>query len=363
MNNDFPNAPQPHGQAARATPNPAPAAEGTAGNKGARAFQPATFADKNVRAPFPVAMASGISHQLSTSLPAWLRALYPFEPRAHTTPRGARMSYLDEGPRDTTEAVLMLHGNPTWSFFYRDLIRDLAPAHRCIAPDHIGMGLSEKPENYPYTLATRIADIEALVDALGLTRIHLVVHDWGGAIGFGLATRRPGLVGRIAIMNTAAFPDTHIPGRIALCRGGRLGKFIVRGLNGFAGPATWMAMHRRRLTRDEKRGYLYPYRSWANRVAVHQFVRDIPLEIDHPSRPVLEDIEEKLPLLAGPEHPKLLIWGKRDFCFNKHFLKRWRKIYPDALIVRFKDAGHYLLDDGGEEVRVRIATFLKTPQA
>ncbi|OAM91183.1 alpha/beta hydrolase [Termitidicoccus mucosus] len=308
-------------------------------------------------------MASGISHQLSTSLPAWLRALYPFEPRAHTTPRGARMSYLDEGPRDTTEAVLMLHGNPTWSFFYRDLIRDLAPAHRCIAPDHIGMGLSEKPENYPYTLATRIADIEALVDALGLTRIHLVVHDWGGAIGFGLATRRPGLVGRIAIMNTAAFPDTHIPGRIALCRGGRLGKFIVRGLNGFAGPATWMAMHRRRLTRDEKRGYLYPYRSWANRVAVHQFVRDIPLEIDHPSRPVLEDIEEKLPLLAGPEHPKLLIWGKRDFCFNKHFLKRWRKIYPDALIVRFKDAGHYLLDDGGEEVRVRIATFLKTPQA
>jgi haloalkane dehalogenase len=273
------------------------------------------------------------------------------------------MSYLDEGPRDTTKAVLLLHGNPTWSFFYRDLIRDLAPGLRCVAPDHIGMGLSEKPENYPYTLATRIADIESLVDARGRARVHHVVHDWGGAIGLGLATRRPGLVGRVTIMNTAAFPDTRIPGRIALCRGRRLGKFIVRGLNGFAGPATWMAMRRRRLTRDEKRGYLFPYRCWADRVAVHQFVRDIPLEIDHPTLPVLREIQQKLPLLAGPEHPKLLVWGERDFCFNTHFLNRWRTIYPDASVFRLKDAGHYLLDDAGTEARARIAAFLQETQA
>ena len=127
------------------------------------------------------------------------------------------MSYVDEGPR-ANEAVLMLHGNPTWSFFYRDLIRDLSPSIRCIAPDHIGMGLSDKPESYDYTLARRIADIEALVLSLGLKRVHLVVHDWGGAIGFGFASRRPEWIGRIVILNTAAFVSDKIPWRISLCR-------------------------------------------------------------------------------------------------------------------------------------------------
>src|SRR5690606_27025087 len=112
---------------------------------------------------------------------AGLAGSYPFVPRRFVTPRGAGMSYVDEGPRGD-EAVLMLHGNPTWSFYYRDLIKALQPTMRCVAPDHIGMGLSEKPENYDYTLATRIADIEALVAELGLKRVHLVVHDWGGAI-------------------------------------------------------------------------------------------------------------------------------------------------------------------------------------
>jgi pimeloyl-ACP methyl ester carboxylesterase len=103
-------------------------------------------------------------------IPAWLAPLYPFAPKSFVTAGGARLSYLDEGPR-SDEAVLMLHGNPTWSFYYRNLVRDLSPALRCIAPDHIGMGLSEKPEDYAYTLATRIADIEALVASLGLRRV------------------------------------------------------------------------------------------------------------------------------------------------------------------------------------------------
>src|SRR3954470_21664577 len=104
-----------------------------------------------------------------SAVPDWLKPLYPFTPQTAVTPRGAQMSYLDEGPR-SDEAVLMLHGNPTWSFYYRELVQTLAPMHRCIVPDHVGMGLSEKPENYPYTLATRIADVEALVEQLGLKR-------------------------------------------------------------------------------------------------------------------------------------------------------------------------------------------------
>jgi haloalkane dehalogenase len=292
------------------------------------------------------------------ALPAILRPLYPFAQHTFVTPRGPRMNYADEGPR-SGEAVLMLHGNPTWSFFYRDIIRALSPKIRCIAPDHVGMGLSEKPPagKYPYTLATRIADIEALVAALGLKRIHLIVHDWGGAIGFGLATRHLGKIGRVTILNTAAFPDTNIPSRIALCRAPLgLGALIVRGLNGFAWPATWMTMHRRKLTPAEKRGYLFPYDNWASRVAVHEFVRDIPMTPAHPTHPTLAEIERKLPLLAA--NPKLILWGGRDFCFNDHFYNRWRVIYPEAAAHRFPDAGHYLPDDGGAEVCSKIGHFL-----
>lgn len=288
-------------------------------------------------------------------LPDWLRSLYPFEPKCFTTAGGAKLSYLDEGPR-SDEAVLMLHGNPTWSFFYRDVVRDLSPAMRCIVPDHVGMGLSDKPEGYDYNLETRIADIEALVASLGLKRIHLIVHDWGGAIGFGFATRNPAMVGHIVILNTAAFFSVHIPKRIALCRAGVFGKWLVRGLNGFAGPASWMSTVRP-LAPDVKRGFLFPYDSWVNRVAVHRFVQDIPMCVSHPTRAVLDGIEAKLPLLAG--HEKMILWGGKDFCFNDHFLAHWRKIFPQAPVQRYADAGHYVLEDAGDDARRRIRDFLK----
>jgi pimeloyl-ACP methyl ester carboxylesterase len=284
-----------------------------------------------------------------------LRALYPFTPQGFFTPHGARMSFLDEGPR-SDEAVLMLHGNPTWSFFYRNLVRPVAPSMRCIVPDHIGMGLSDKPTDYPYRLATRIADIEALIASLGLKKIHLVVHDWGGAIGFGFATRHPELIGRITILNTAAFCSDRIPSRISLCRAGALGEFLVRGLNGFAWPATWMSMHARKLKEDEARGFLFPYDSWANRIAVHRFVTDIPLEDSHPSRATLEVIERGLSALADKK--KLIVWGAWDFCFHDAFLDRWREIYPEAEIRRLRESGHYVLEDGGEPALTMIRDFL-----
>src|ERR1051326_3857894 len=183
---------------------------------------------------------------MTPHIPDWLAREYPFTPKTFLTPRGATMSFLDEGPR-SDEAVLMLHGNPTWSFYYRRLVQQLAPKIRCVVPDHIGMGLSEKPGNYDYTLATRISDVEALVASLGLRRVHLVVHDWGGAIGFGFAVRHPEMIGRIVILNTAAFLADDIPFRITVCKWPLIGPLIVRGFNGFAGPAVTMAMHRRQL--------------------------------------------------------------------------------------------------------------------
>lgn len=291
-----------------------------------------------------------------TPVPAWLAAEYPFTPRTFRTPAGALMSYVDEGPR-ADEAVLMLHGNPTWSFYYRRLIRALSPTLRCLAPDHIGMGLSEKPENYAYTLASRIADIEALVTTLGLQRIHLVVHDWGGAIGFGVAGRHAMRIDRIVVLNTAAFAADRIPARIALCRAPVLGPLIVRGCNGFAGPATRMAMHRRKLTETEKRGYLLPYDSWANRVAVDAFVRDIPMTPAHPSWPALAQVEWGLGQFR--DRPALVMWGGRDFCFNDSFLDRWRTILPQAEVDRIADAGHYVIEDAHEEAVPRLAQFLQ----
>jgi haloalkane dehalogenase len=297
-------------------------------------------------------------------IPAWLQPLYPFTPQRFTTPGGAQMSYLDEGGRGqgrapsaepATEAVLMLHGNPTWSFYYRDLVKTLSPAFRCIVPDHIGMGLSEKPENYAYTLARRIDDIAALVAHLGLTRVHLVVHDWGGAIGFGFAARHPEMIGRIVILNTGAFPSQRIPARIALCKASFPGTALVRGLNGFAWPATWMSMARRTLSPDEKRGYLLPYDTWAHRVAVNAFVKDIPLSAAHPSWAAL------VAVAAGIEQfrktPVLIIWGGRDFCFNDSFYDEWRKRLPEAETLYLADAGHYVLDDAGAEVRPKIEAF------
>jgi cis-3-alkyl-4-acyloxetan-2-one decarboxylase len=288
--------------------------------------------------------------------PAFLAREYPFVPQGLMTAGGARMSYLDEGPRHD-HAVLMLHGNPTWSFYYRNLVRALAPTRRCVVPDHVGMGLSAKPQDYRYTLATRIADVESLIASLSLKKVDLVVHDWGGAIGLGFAARHPELVHRLVVMNTAAFAMNRIPARIALCKLPMLGPLLVRGLNGFARPATWMSMHRRSLTADEKRGYLLPYDSWANRVAVSAFVQDIPMTPAHPSWATLQQVEQGLARFF--DRQSLIVWGGQDFCFNDLFLERWRQTLPQAEVVRIEDAGHYVLEDARDQVVPRIAQFLR----
>lgn len=294
----------------------------------------------------------------ATPIPGWLVAEYQFTPRRFALSDGTALSFLDEGPRSDS-AVLMVHGNPTWSYYYRHLVRALAPARRCVVPDHVGMGFSPKPAARAYTLEQRITDLEDWVASLGLRQLDLVVHDWGGAIGLGFAGRHPEKVRRLVILNTAAFPDARIPARIAVCRLPLLGPLLVRGLNGFAWPATRMAMARRRLSADERRGYLLPYGSWTDRVAVNAFVRDIPMEQGHPTRATLEAVEAGLSRLREKE--AMIVWGGRDFCFNDHFLGRWRVILPTAAVHHLADAGHYVLDDARDEVVPLIRTFLERP--
>jgi len=294
---------------------------------------------------------------MDTVIPEHLKKEYPYTPKSFLTPWGVKMSYLDEGTSPKpNQAVLFIHGNPTWSFFYRKLIPRVFNSYRCIVPDHIGMGLSDKPLDYSYTLKTRIDDIEALVNALGLTRVHLVVHDWGGAIGMGLAVRNPTLIDKIVILNTAAFPSKILSKRIAFCRLPYLGPWFIRALNGFAWPATWMTMHTRKLTVIEKEGYLLPYDSWNNRVAVNAFVQDIPMQSNDRSRKTLEGIEVGLNQFKN--NPMFIVWGGKDFCFNDYYYGQWRKRFPEAKALYLPDVGHYVLDDCDSAVLESIAQFI-----
>jgi pimeloyl-ACP methyl ester carboxylesterase len=261
------------------------------------------------------------------------------------------LHYVDEG---SGQPILMLHGNPTWSFYYRNLIQIFSKKFRTIVPDHIGCGFSDKPQIYDYSLESHIQNAYQLIKFLDLKKIILIVHDWGGAIGFGLVTRYPELFDRIVILNTAAYPSTHIPQRINLLRQGKVGEWLTRRLNLFAWPATFMTTEKK-LPSLIKKGYLLPYDSWDTRIAVARFVQDIPLEKHHKSYRTLIDIESKLKSVT---HPKMILWGGKDFCFNQHFFERWMEIYPEATAHWYSRAGHYVLEDELEDVSLKISEFI-----
>lgn len=282
------------------------------------------------------------------------RALYPFQSRFLDL-GGVRYHYLDEGRGDP---VVMLHGNPTWSFYYRRLIMEMREKCRVIAPDHIGCGLSDKPQRYDYRLGRHIANLEALVEHLALKQITLVMHDWGGPVAMGYAVRHPENVRRFVVFNTAAFWLPHIPLFLRLCRLPLLGAVAVRGLNLFAGLATVVGCrHRERMTREVREGYLLPYDSYANRIAILRFVEDIPVAARHPSYRLLQSIEEGLAQFK--RHPMIIIWGGRDPVFTDPFLASWQERFPHAIVKRLDDAGHYVLEDAYERIIPWVADFLE----
>lgn len=283
------------------------------------------------------------------------KSLYPFSTKKFKI-NNLEMNYVDEG---SGPPVIMLHGNPTWSFFYRNVANTLKENHRCIVPDHIGCGLSDKPQEYNYTLENHISNICALIEHLKLESFSLIVHDWGGAIGMGVATRMPEKVKAMVIMNTAAFLSKDIPFSISICKLPYIGEKIVRGLNAFAWPATFMAPNKK-MNSQIKAGYLYPYNNYENRIATARFVKDIPLKKEHESFETLKTIEDKLTTISCP---KLFLWGAKDFCFNLGFLKRWRDFYPGAKYKILENAGHYLLEDENEICNQTIKDFLSEHSA
>lgn len=253
----------------------------------------------------------------------------------------------------------MVHGNPTWSFYWRHLIAGLQSTHRAIAPDHIGCGLSDKPQDYDYSLKQHIGNLVRLIDELDLNNITLLGHDWGGAIGLGAALQRPNRFSRFILFNTGAFPPPFFPWRIRICRTPFLGKLALQGMNLFSFAALAMAVARpTELSDTFKDGILLPYDSWANRTAVYRFVKDIPQSAAHPTWNVLQEIEAGLSRFA--HHPVSLIWGMKDWCFRPACLDRFVEIFPDAEVHRLKDVGHWVVEEARDTVLQLVRDFVQS---
>ena len=287
------------------------------------------------------------------------RHLYPF--KSHCTYiNNFKYHFLDEGAGDP---VVMIHGNPTWSFYFRELVKELSSEFRTIVPDHIGCGLSDKPDStkYAYTLKSRVDDLEKFIGHLELKdKISLVLHDWGGMIGMAYALRHKNRINRIAIMNTAAFfppKGKKLPFRLWFVRNVKpLATIAVQGFNLFSYGALFMAS-RKGLAKDVKSGLKAPYNSWKNRIATLKFVQDIPVRKKDPSYDLVKQVDENLHKLENI--PLLICWGKHDFVFEDAYLSEWRQRFPDAKVHTFSDAGHYVLEDEPEKIVRLVSDFLK----
>jgi cis-3-alkyl-4-acyloxetan-2-one decarboxylase len=284
--------------------------------------------------------------------------LYPFESHFIKI-NGHTMHYIDEGKGTP---ILMVHGNPTWSFYFRRLISGLSADFRAIAPDHIGCGFSDKPDekNYNYTLQSRIKDMDTLIKRLNIKeKINLIVHDWGGIIGLAWALDHLDRVDKIIITNTAGFlipKDKSFPfilGIIKYCR--LLAVPAVLGANAFAKGALILAC-KTQLSQKIKKGMIEPYNCRKNRIATLKFVQDIPITEKDKSFAIVKHVEQHLGLLN--ENNLMFIWGAKDFVFDLKFLDEFKIRFPNALSHIFYDAGHYLFEDKPEESLKLIKAYL-----
>jgi haloalkane dehalogenase len=203
-----------------------------------------------------------------------------------------------------------------------------------------------------------VDDLESLLRHLKIKQhITLILHDWGGMIGMAYAVRHPRSIGRIVLMNTAAFhkPDTRpFPRLLWLSRDLRLGALLIRKFNAFSRVAARICCRRKPMPKEVRKAYCAPYEE--NSIATLRFVRDIPLRPGDEAYDLVTEVQENLSMFQHV--PVLICWGEKDFVFDKHFLKEWIDIFPQAQVNRFPDCGHYVLEDATEEIIVLIKNFL-----
>jgi len=263
---------------------------------------------------------------------------------------GARVHYVEAG---RGQPLLMLHGNPTWSFLYRHLVFWLSARFRCIALDYPGFGLSPAPPGYGFTPREHSQVVERFVDALGLDGITLMVQDWGGPIGLGFAGRRPEHIRRLVIGNSWAWPITGDPHfeRFSRVMGGPLGRFLILNANFFVNFFIPQGIRRRkRLPPEVMAMYRLPFRRREARLPMVVFPREI-----RASAAYLAEVEAGLARLR--DRPVLIVWGTADIAFRAQERKRFERLFPRHRTVVLERAGHYIQEDAPEDIIAAIEAW------
>ncbi len=277
------------------------------------------------------------------------RSLYPFASR-YLEVEGGRMHYVDEG---TGPVLLMVHGTPTWSFLYRHLIRELSKSHRVIAPDHLGFGLSEKPETADYRPEAHARRLETLIERLGLRDLVLAVHDFGGPIGLSYAIAHPENVRGLVLFNSWMWSLAGTSAeKMSRLMSGAMGRFLYERLN--FSPRVLLPMlfgDRSKLTKDIHRHYLDVFPTPTTRHAPWVFARELGESGDW-----YEALWQRRERIA--EKPALLLWGMKDSAFGPDALARWRGALPEARVVELAEAGHFVQEEAPEEAIREIGGFL-----
>lgn len=288
-------------------------------------------------------------------LPDAVRAAFPFESRFQRV-AGGGMHYVDEG---SGSPVLLLHGNPTWSFLYRRFIPPLAERHRVVAPDHLGFGLSDKPAGAPYGLEWHIRNLTDLIRALDLTDITLVVQDWGGPIGLGFATEHADRIAKLVVLNTWAFTlpgGAQLAPFLAWIREPNRGERLVLEENFLVERGIPQGIHdQKRVTPELMAAYRAPFPDARSRRSILAQVRDIPVGSSGQSAPRMAAIQAGLQRL---KLPVCIIWGERDPVFSEQVLQLWRLHFPSAEVHLLADASHFLQEDAPDEIIAIMQEFL-----
>lgn len=285
--------------------------------------------------------------------------LFPYDPRFVEVQVGgqtAEMSYVEAGDPNA-EPVVLLHGNPTWSFLYRKVIPGLR-RHRVIAVDLLGFGRSDKLQRMQdYTLENHVSALKQLLAKLGLEQVTLVVHDWGGPIGLSAAVDEPQRFARFVVMNSWAFaPDRYnrVPQPLKTFRTPYLGELLVLTVSGFVEVALPAGVVDRKALRGEPmRCYRAPHPNYRMRWPVLAFPRDIPMSPEDASYSRMRRTDEGLRELS---QPTLLLWGKRDPVFPPRVARKFEQ-RMNVVESRTFDASHYLQEDVGPELAQAIDTF------
>lgn len=263
---------------------------------------------------------------------------------------GVAMHYVDEGEGFP---VLMLHGNPTWSFLYRDIIKELRRECRCIAPDYPGFGLSETPRGYRFTPQEHSEWVAALIDDLALERYVLVVQDWGGPIGLAAALEHPERLAGILLLNTWAWKPDMAGWLFSHIMGGTPAKYLHTHYNFFARRLVPAGIsHQERKAPGILQAYTAPFPTPESRLGTWVF----PWAISH-SDEWLQGIEEGLKSLRGK--PVEMVWGMKDMAFgNERYIDHWHRYFPDAAVERIADANHFVQEDSPDEVALGVLRLL-----